>query len=105
MKGPSSSFGRFSGLREGVTVKGMERREKICFLRGEAEARIVRLVGSRRRVRSGMERGNGPRGRGLVVVLAVRMGRGPCSRADFSKVGGDLEAIIVTCTVRKKRML
>ena len=62
--------------------------ERICFLRGLADARITLLP--RNWFRMGISRGNGPRGNGLDPAGggAVLAGKAPCSIAAASYVGG-----------------
>lgn len=68
--------------RDGCTA------DRICFLRGLADARITLLP--RSWFRTGISRGNGPRGNGLASVDggAVLAGRAPCWIAAASYVGG-----------------
>lgn len=53
--------------------------ERICFLRGLAEARIT--LCPRRRFRTGISRGNGPRGTGFPPVEAATGGMRVCGAA------------------------
>lgn len=58
--------------------------EMICFLRGLLDARIIRFL--RSWLSTGMSRGKGPRGAGLLVgaVSPDLTGRSPCSIAASS---------------------